>query len=325
MVEVVPGRLHLTRAEDGLFALFLEGDKPSFGALPAIAAVQHSDDVIALPAGRKFSALRLIGGDQANGNRVLAHVAYEISWRLQSDPKPRNDELIRAVGWLLILLGTDASSMSPERQKGLVGECMFLRMLLLRAQELGVPCMTALGAWTGYDNAKRDFYARGVAVEAKTTASASRLHQISSMDQLAPQEPGEAVYLFSVGIRQDRTAPRKVTNYVADVEALLVDPQGVRENVAVELFRRQLLAYGFDWAQQDIYERMDGFLAPHLYPALFRESELRRLTVDDFLGKRIPETVRSIAYSLEVVAPAMSAIEVNQVLDKVLGIGQQKK
>jgi hypothetical protein len=263
-----------------------------------------------------------MGGDQENGNRVLAHIAYEISWRLQLDPRPTNAELIRTVGWLLILLGTDALSMSPERQKGLIGECMFLRMLLLRAQELGVASLNALGAWTGYDNAKRDFYAPGVAVEAKATASVTRLHEISSMDQLAPQEPGEAVYLFSVGIRQDRTAPRKVTNYVADVEALLVNPQGVRDDIAVEHFRRQLLAYGFDWAQQDIYERLDGFLSPHLYPALFREPELRRLSLNDFVGKKIPETVRSIGYSLEVVAPTMNVVEINQVLDKLLRVGQ---
>jgi len=322
VVELVPGRAHLTRAEDGLFALFLEGDKASFGALPAISAVQHSDDVIALPAGRKFSALRLIGGDQANGNRVLAHIAYETTWRLQSDPRPKNDELIRAIGWLLILLGTDASGMSLERQKGLIGECMFLRMLLLRAQEQGISSMRALSTWTGHENSKRDFYARGLAVEAKSTGSAMRLHQISSMDQLAPQEADEDVYLFSVGIRQDRTAPRKITNYVADVEALLVDARGRRDDAASEHFRGQLRAYGFDWSQREIYERMDGFLAPHLAPALFKESELRRLKLEDFVGGRVPETVRSVAYSLEVMAPPMSTNELNEVLDRLLGIGR---
>lgn len=317
---LVPDRLHLTRAEDGLFALFLEGEKPSFGPLPAIAAVQHSDDVIGLPAGRRFSALRLVGSEQPNGNRVLAHIAYEISWRLQFEPRPRNDELIRAIGWLLILLGPDASGMAAERQKGLIGECIFLRMLLLRGHERGVSNMVALNAWTGYESAKRDFYSLGVAVEAKTTANATRLHQIGSLDQLAPQTPDEEIYLFSVGIRQDPTAPRKVTHYVADVEALLVEPLGNQDRDAMEHFRNQLSSYGFDWSHKELYERMDGFLAPHLPPALFRETELRRLKLADFVGGKVPETVRSIAYSLEVMAPALSGDESNHVLDRLLRI-----
>lgn len=320
VLELVPNRLHLTRSEDGLFALFLEGDKSSFGPLPAIPAVQHSDEVIGLPAGRQFSALRLVGSEQANGNRVLAHIAYEICWRLAFEPRPANDELLRAIGWLLVLLGVGTSAMTDERQKGLIGECIFLRMLLLRCQERRLSNLTALNAWTGYDNAKRDFYSVGVAVEVKTTASNGRLHQINSMDQLAPQSPDEDVYLFSVGIRQDPTAPRKITQYVADVEALLIDVSGNQDLTALEYFRSKLSSYGFNWTHKEIYERMDGFLAPHLPPALFREKELRRLNLSDFVGGRIPETVRSLAYLLEVMAPPMSQEDTIRILDRLLGV-----
>lgn len=316
--ELVRDRLHLTRAEDGLFALFLEGEKSSFGPLPAIATVQHSDDVIGLPAGRRFSALRLVGSEQQNGNRILAHIAYEIAWRLQFQPTPGNEELIRAIGWLLVLLGPDATGMAAERQKGLIGECIFLRMLLLRGHERGINNLAALSAWTGHENAKRDFYSSGIAVEVKTTANATRLHQISSLDQLAPQTSDEEVYLFSVGIRQDPTAPRKVTHYVADVEALLVDALGNSDKSALEYYRKQLRSYGFDWSHKEVYERTDGFLAPHLPPALFRETELRRLKLNDFIGGKIPETVRSIAYSLEVMAPAVEGDDSIRVLDCLL-------
>jgi hypothetical protein len=315
---LVPNRFHLTRAEDGLFALFLEGEKSSFGSLPAIAAVQLSDDVIGLPDGRRFSALRLVGSDQPNGNRILAHIAYEISWRLQSQPQPRNDELIRAIGWLLILLGPDVSGLSAELQKGLIGECIFLRMLLLRGHERGINNMVALAAWTGHENAKRDFYSLGIAVEVKTTANVTRLHQINSLDQLAPQTPDEEVYLFSVGIRQDPTAPRKVTHYVSDVEALLVDSLGNPDINALAYFRNQLRTYSFDWSHKELYERMDGFLAPHLPPALFRERDLRRLNLNDFVGGKVPETVRSIAYLLEVMATPLPQEDTTRVLDRLL-------
>jgi hypothetical protein len=111
-----------------------------------------------------------------------------------------------------------------------------------------------------------------------------------------------------------------VTHYVADVEALLVDAAGIPDENALEHFRRQLRAYGFDWSHKDIYERTDGFLAPHLSPALFRETELGRLKLEHFARGRIPETVRSIAYSLEVMAPALSASESNRVLDLLLKV-----
>jgi hypothetical protein len=126
--------------------------------------------------------------------------------------------------------------------------------------------------------------------------------------------------LFSVGIRQDPTAPRKVTNYVADVETLLVDSAGNTDSTALHYFRAQLRSYGFDWAHQDIYERLEGFLAPHLIPALFREAQLRRLSLNDFVGGKVPETVRAIAYALEVMAPPLSAEEFSVVLDRILRV-----
>ena len=317
---LVADRLYLTRSENSLFSLFIEGTRESFGTLPQIGVVAHSDQVFALPGGKRLSVLRIGCDDFVNGNRVLAHIAYELAWKLEARPQPDNKSLIASIGWLLSLLGQQEPTLSPERQKGLVGECIFLRMLLLRCHELKLNIMTALNVWSGPDNAKRDFFVRGVAVEAKATANIVRLHQIGSLDQLAPHEEGEAVYLFSVGIRQDATGPKKVTHYVGDVEALLIDERGGADASALELFRRQLLSYGFDWSQRDLYERQHGFLSPHLLPALFREKDLHRLTLSDFVGSKVPETVRSISYSLEVVADPLSREECHQVLDKLLSV-----
>jgi putative PD-(D/E)XK family protein DUF4420 len=317
--EICAGQLYLTRSEDGSPALFLEGAKESFGNLPQIDAIRHSDDVTVVPGGQKLKALRIVANKGASGGRVIAHIAYEIAWRLAQVPKPGNEDLINDVRWLLALFGERSIPLGQERQKGLVGECLFLRMLLRRAIERKIPAMAVLSCWAGADQAKRDFYARKIAVEAKATSSVTRLHHISSLDQLFPQEPDEEVYLFSVGIRQDPTAPRKLTHFIGDVEALLVDRSGKPNSEAVESFRDQLARVGFNWADCELYERDAGFLAPHLPAAVFRLRDLRTLSLTDFVDQKLPDTVRSVSYSLEVVGSPMTDGELAELCDRLVG------
>ena len=316
--ELIPMRLHLTRSEDGHFGIFLEGSKFSYGPLPALSELQHSDNVEDLLSGRHFSALRIRCGHEARAGRVLAHIAYELNWRLETNPTIDNAMLLQHIGWLLSLLGNQNSTMSPERQKGLVGECLFLRMLLLRCHELGLTVQAALDAWTGFDNSKRDFFRTGIAVEAKATGNATRLHPIGSLNQLLPQDESEQVFLFSVGLRQDSTAPRKLTNYIADIEALLVTAIGEPDDSALADFHRKILSYGFDQSQRDLYDREPGFLAAHLTPAIFRGTELRQLTASDFVGGAPPETVRSVSYVLEVMASPLDELATTRVIDQIL-------
>jgi putative PD-(D/E)XK family protein DUF4420 len=318
--EIVKGRLYLTRSEDNLPALFLEGEKDSFGPLPPFGAIRHSDDVTVLPSGEKLRALRITAANEARGGRLVAHIAYEIAWRLTQQPQPSNQDLVNEIRWLLRLLEERVDLMGAERQKGLIGECLLLRLLLRRGLERGIGAKTAINCWAGADLAKRDFYRSKIAVEVKTTGHATRLHQITSLNQLAPQEPDEEVYLFSVGIRQDPTAPRKLTHFISDVEALLIEKNGKPDIDALVAFREQLKKCGFEWGDSDLYERDAGFLAPHLMPAFFPETRLRRLSLSDFVGGKVPETVRSISYALEVTGDPLSDEEATAILDRLLGI-----
>jgi len=316
--EIVPLRLHLTRSEDGHFGIFLEGNLQSFGTLPPFAELQHSDDVRDLTTDRRFSALKIRCGRELNSSRILAHITYELCWRLTADGAVTNATLIAEVNWLLSLIGKQKMTMLPERQKGLVGECMLLRMLLLRCHTQGLDVQHALNVWAGHEASKRDFYRTGLAIESKATANRTRLHHISSLDQLLPQDEDEEVFLFSVGIRQDATAPKKLTHFIAEIESLLVDPSGNSNIDALCDFRRKVSNYGFDHSLSDLYEREPGFLAPHLSPALFRGVALRALTASDFVGGRPPETVRSVSYSLEVMAEPLSEAETRVVIDAML-------
>ena len=316
---LVDGRLYLSKSEAGFAALILEGAKESFGSLPLIGAIQFSDDVTALPSERRLKALQIVAGEGDVGNRIIAHLAYELHRRLAEVPRPDNESLIRGVDWLLNLLGERRSPMASEKQAGLVGEILFLRRLLLRARATNTPLSRSVACWTGGDVAKRDFYAPMVAVEVKTTAHGTRLHHISSLDQLEPQQHGEQVFLFSVGLRQDPSAPKKLPHFVADAEALMTRDQGVPDAQLIAEFREKLLSYGFDWRDRDMYERQEsGFLAPHFPAELFAAAQLHALSKRDFVAEKVPETVSGITYQLSVGGPPLEASVGQTICDRLL-------
>lgn len=319
-VEPLAGeRLFATRSEHGHSAVFLIGPLGSFGSVSLAGGLSHSDNVTVLPENTRITALKIECAGIADGERILAHIAYEFTRQLTIDSSCPNDVLLRQVGWLLSLLRPHDELMSSESQTGLIGECMFLRNLLLRAHHFMIPVARALETWKGHTKAKRDFFGSEIAVEIKTTSNTTRLHRISSMDQLAPHSPSETVFLYSIGIRRDASAPRKLAHFIEDVDALLVDQSGNPDNYAKDLFLQSLASYGLDRTRLRVYDAQPGYLAAHLTPALFRATELKYLTPNDFVGGHPPDTIHSISYALEVVAAPLSTAEVNLVLDRLLG------
>lgn len=318
VISVIPERLHISRADDGQYAVFIEGAKESFGKLPSTRGIEHSQEVTALPSSRRFSALRLTCQNEFHGNRVLSHIAYELSRRLHDNPALDNESLFREIEWVLLLLGANDGILTEERQRGLVGECTFLRRLLIQGRKIGVPATAVLGRWWGHHTAKRDFAATGIAVEVKTTSSNSRQHHISSIEQLDAQATTEEVYLFSFGVKSDPSAPKKLTDYVADVEAQLLTMDGKLDDEALAKFRSQLSGYGYDRAQERQYAAAPGYLKPHLAGALFRDSDLRRLRYSSFVDGKLPSMVTAVSYVVNVTSDPLSDEETEEVLRRLL-------
>jgi hypothetical protein len=297
---VVANRLHLTRGARGEYALFLEGSPSSFGTLPPYEGIAHSSSVVALPTGRVLEALRLQSVDDQAGNRVIAHIAYELARRLEANPAESGEELLRSVEWILRLLGSSQGILLPERRLGLIGECLLLRRLLRLARTEGIGPETVLDRWWGYSPARRDFAAKGLGVEVKTTSHNTRTHRVG-LDQLEPEEKGEMVYLYSIGLKSDPTAPKKLPDFVLDVEAEILDPaSSLPHPAALARFRVDLQKYGFDPLMSDAYRAGHGYLAPHLSAQLFEEGVLSRLRRSSFVGGAPPPAVSGITYDLTV-------------------------
>jgi hypothetical protein len=315
---LVPGRLRLSRGTRGEFAVFLQGTLESFGAIPAWAGLAHSASVRLLPGGEILAALRIVSQDHIHGNRVTTHIAYELARRLDATPGTTNAELLSSVSWILPLLGDQSSVLSVERQYGLLGECVLLNRLLGIAARLGLPGRTALTRWKGAGHSKRDFAALGVAIEVKTTAHATRLHHFGSIQQLDPQSADEQVFLFSLGLRLDPSAPKKLPDFLADIEAGLVTKAGSPDDEAVSEFRACLKRYGYDSTLESFYRSQPGVAPPHLLPTLYRETELDRVRSTSFKGDMLPTMVVNVGYDLEVFGTGLSSEAEEEVLERLL-------
>jgi hypothetical protein len=319
LVTLVPGRLHLSRGEIGEFAIFLEGERESFGPIPSNDGVQHTSDLVALPDGERVSALFLRSTDVSHGDSVLAHIGYELVRALGADPSQNNRTLLKQVRWILPLLGTGVEILTPERQRGLIGECILLRELLLRARALGKNPSDVLLRWWGHLPAQRDFAGTQIAIEVKTTTMLARQHQIGSLAQLQPQAPGEEIYVYSVGLKSDASSSRKLPVYVEEVEQLLVSEDGIPSESSIELFDKQLRAYGYDVRRRSLYDTELGYLRAIELPArLYREADLDRLRPESFVDGRPPSMVTSVSYTLNITCEPLSRTDTLLVLDRLL-------
>lgn len=314
--HVAGERLYLSRASDGAFALFITVGPDVAAPLPAGVT---RGMVRALPGNEELDVLRITSRNAAHGNRIIAHIAYEMSRQLSNTPDMPSVSLLQQTSWVLALLDRPTESLlGPERQRGLVGECLFLQELLLRAAAIDVSGSTALDRWWGFSAAKRDFAAKGVAIEVKTTGADVRAHGVSSLAQLEPQDPSERVYVYSVGVKTDPSAPRKLPLFIDDVEALLVERDGTPDIEAIERFYMQLLSYGFDVLQKARYEAEPGFLKIHLAGEMYEETALDRLRLTSFIGSKLPSMVSAVSYVLHIMASPLSKGEKDAVIDGLL-------
>jgi len=248
----------------------------------------------------------------------MAHVAYELARNVEGKPNIGNEQLLSEVRWILELLGDHDVVLSQELQKGLVGECVLLRRLLLLAQALRVPPRAVLQTWVGFDRAKRDFAGHGIAIEVKTTSSDTRIHHIGSLAQLEAQE-GEEVYVYSVCTKSDASGPKKLPDFVAEVSELLLTSDGRQDPDLIAHFEECLGKYGYRREQDNIYRASPGFLNFHLPPRLFRERELDRVRLSSFKEERLPAMVVDITYRLEMRSAELGQDEERAVLSAMLG------
>ena len=309
-------RVLLSRDGPERYCLFIPGSLESFGRLPAVGNIEHKSYAVDVQTREKVAALKLSAPPNAVGNVAMAHIAYELAQEVASDPEVDNASLIRRVAWILELLGHHDSPMSPEAQRGLLAELLFLGELLDRAPSKGRSPDAVVDRWV---RGRRDFQGGSIAVEVKATAQATRRHHIGSLEQLTPDNDAVQVFLYSVGVRHDPASTVCLPNYVDRVRDKLVGSDGEPLPAATEVFESKLESAGYSFSHEGIYRSGPGMLLNQGMPAaLFALEDIPRLDVTSFKDDRMPAGIVNVAYELEITADPLDAGRHRAVIDGIL-------
>jgi hypothetical protein len=296
-------RLYLARGPNDSIELFIEGERATFG----LAAVGHSlqwGEYYDLNQSRNFHAvvIRALGGGGAV--RLMAHLAYEAYQLVTDNPRITNSELLERLTPFVSLV-IQRSILGLKYQFGLTAELLLMFELINFAEQQNPPVdnRLVLESWNGWDSARRDYSGGSIAVEVKATFRDSRRHIVHPMQQLLsdPSQPGERVYIYSVGLRPDRSGSFRTLTALDRVFARL-------HSDAKSTFTRQLRSYGgsgFDPELRSYYELEPGFLLT-LTPSLFRIDNVPDiLRPESFVGRTPPARAKRIRYevSLEGLQP----------------------
>ena len=314
--SIPSSRMLLSRDATGSNCVFIKGSLESFGRLPLLANIEHKSDASDALTGERFSALRIAAPPIPDGNIAVSHIVYEFIRQVIEDPGVDNASLVRRVSWILEVLGRQGAPMSPEKQRGLLAECLLLSELLTRGRAAGVGPEAVIDRWV---SGRRDFTGGGIAIEVKATAYMTRRHHVSSLDQLDTDDETESVFIYSAGLRHDPSGPRSLTEYIEAIEAQLVTPSGDRLPTAADAFREKLGSAGYDDSHEGLYRSGPGILqSTTLPPRLFRVEDLGRLQTTSFKNDELPTGILSVSYELEITSEPLSRLEADQVLDSML-------
>jgi hypothetical protein len=221
--------------------------------------IQHDPD--AAPAGRlpRLQGVEVTASDGPDeARRVLVFKLHDSSQRdlfhslcldilssasqAESEREMVRTALARTWRWHHLLRGGGDDRLSPEEQKGLIGELILIERHLLRVLSAG----DAVAAWSGPLDAPKDFAIGQICIEVKARrGGAAPFVKISSENQL--DETGlAALFLFVIDL--DR-APADS----GDGQTIREIAFRVRQTIeladvgAVESFEHLLTAAGFRW------------------------------------------------------------------------------
>jgi hypothetical protein len=207
--------------------------------------------------------------------------------------------------------------MSPERQRGLVAECLLLRQLLSRAVVLDLSPDAVIEKWV---QGRRDFFGGGVAIEVKSTAFRTRRHHIGSIEQLDSDPSQGRIFLYSVGLRHDPSVSGYLPDYVRQVRNQIVSRSATSLPAALEAFDEKIRSTGYDDDHEGLYLSGDGISQrTTLPPRLFDVEHIDRFRFTNLVGGELPRGVVSVSYDLEISGDQLTNSDANEVFDQLIG------
>jgi hypothetical protein len=170
--------------------------------------------------------------------------------------------------WSKLLEIQSKGLMDEQRQKGLLGELLFLEQYICRA----LPFLEAIQGWSGAEGADQDFMYSESWYEVKSIVTSAISATISSLEQLDCPTEGELVIM-----RIDKSPPTK-----AGAVSLYEVAQRIKnilsgDVLALELFQAKLMAYGYldiqEYAEQKyIHSDTQRYRVDNSFPRLTKKN-----------------------------------------------------
>lgn len=242
-------------------------------------------------------AVRAVNPALANGNYALefqlVHETFDeefqrLCWdmidvTIQS-PQPLKDMIARYMTWQKLLQYKHTGVLSFEKQKGLLGELLYLKELLTTMTR-----SDAVNAWCGPEGSDQDYLMDTTWTEIKTVALASTTVKISSLQQLDQEIDG----MLKVYVLEKSTeGPDRVT--LPDVVSQIKDILGEEPQV-LDRFEMKLFKYGYRQSDEDEYRKN-----------WFRLVESREYSVTDefpkLTRKNVPSGVEDCKYEISLLS-----------------------
>ena len=170
----------------------------------------------------------------------LLHESYEdiflrLCWDMidftYESQQPLTDFIMRYKNWQKFLQYMKGDVMSFQRQKGLLGELLYLKEILISMDK-----EAAVEAWVGPEGSDQDFVFSDTWTEVKSLALSAESVSISSLQQLDQEKDGilEVYFLEKTTPGQNRVALPEV---VAQVRRLLRYQERLLDHFDMKLFK----------------------------------------------------------------------------------------
>lgn len=219
-------------------------------------------------------AVKVVNTELANGSWILefqlVHHSFEeeflrLCWDMieatENSTVPLKDMVSRYLSWQKFLQYSTKDVMSFQRQKGLLGELLYLKECI---ENIGSEL--AFSSWSGPDGSDQDFLFESSWSEIKTIALSSEKVSISSLQQLEQEITGVLVIFIL-----EKTTPGdgriSLPDIVDDLKRRLKDNAKVLDSFEMKLFKygyrdadvAEYQKNAFRYIEQRVYEVNESF------------------------------------------------------------------
>ena len=181
---------------------------------------------------------------QTDYEEEFLRLCWDLIDSTRNSRRPLQDLIKRYMNWQKFLQYAKSDIMSFSRQKGLLGELLYLKNCLE-----SIDAESAVNAWVGAEGSDQDFQFADSWTEVKAVALAADSVKISSLEQLDQEKPGILkIYILETTAEEEGTV--SLPDTVSGIRSMLSG-----QPVCLDRFEIKLYKYGYRKKDEDSYSK----------------------------------------------------------------------